>query len=49
MIWCRFQNGSTISYGLVEGDRVAEVLGSPLGEYRATGNSYPLSQVKLLV
>jgi 2-keto-4-pentenoate hydratase/2-oxohepta-3-ene-1,7-dioic acid hydratase in catechol pathway len=48
MIWCRFQNGLNISYGLVEGDRVAEVLGSPLGEHTVTGNSYPLSQVKLL-
>ena len=48
MIWCRFQNGSKISYGIVENDRVNEVNGSPLGEHTVTSQSYPLSQVKLL-
>ncbi|MFQ6029055.1 MAG: fumarylacetoacetate hydrolase family protein, partial [Dehalococcoidia bacterium] len=36
------------SYGIVENDRVTEVAGSPLGEHTVTGNSFPLSQVKLL-
>ena len=28
--WCRFQAGSTKAYGLVEGNEVAEVSGSPI-------------------
>ena len=48
MIWCRFQNGSRISYGRVENDRVTEVNGSPLAEHTVTSQSYPLSEVKLL-
>jgi 2-keto-4-pentenoate hydratase/2-oxohepta-3-ene-1,7-dioic acid hydratase in catechol pathway len=48
MIWCRYQLGDKASYGIVEGDRVAEVQGSPLEEHTMTGVSLPLEQVKLL-
>jgi 2-keto-4-pentenoate hydratase/2-oxohepta-3-ene-1,7-dioic acid hydratase in catechol pathway len=49
MRWCRFQNGDQASYGIIEGDNVTEVSGSPFGEHAKTGNTQPLSSVKLLV
>ena len=48
MIWCRFQSGQKTSYGIVDGDRVTEVWGSPLREYAVTTHSHPLDKVKLL-
>jgi len=49
MKWCRFQNGDHASYGIIEGDNVIEVSGSPFDTYTRTSNSKPLSAVKLLV
>ena len=49
MKWCRFQSGASATYGLVEGDAVVEVAGSPFGAYTRTARTLPLSQVKLLV
>ena len=49
MIWCRFEAGDGPRYGLVEGDRVAEVEGSPFDAYTVTGRTHTLSAVKLLV
>jgi 2-keto-4-pentenoate hydratase/2-oxohepta-3-ene-1,7-dioic acid hydratase in catechol pathway len=49
MIWCRFQFGQSISYGLVEGDHVAAVDGDPFAGYRSTAKVYRLADVKLLV
>jgi 2-keto-4-pentenoate hydratase/2-oxohepta-3-ene-1,7-dioic acid hydratase in catechol pathway len=49
MIWCRFQLGERISYGVVEEETtVVEVAGSPLGEHKITDIRHPLDQVKLL-
>ncbi len=48
MIWCRFQAGDRPSYGMVEGDRVTEVTGSPFEDYQETGVTHALNQVKLL-
>ena len=48
MIWCRFQAGDTISHGIVEGEKVTEVSGSPFDRHAATGVTYSLCQVKLL-
>ena len=48
MIWCRFQTGQKTSFGIVEGDQVTEVGGSPLREYAVTNHVYPLDEVKLL-
>ena len=48
MKWCRFQAGSSASYGLVEDETVIEVAGSPFAEYTATGTRHPLARVKLL-
>ena len=49
MIWCRFEHRGAVSYGLIEGDTVTAVEGSPFGEYRAGTVRHPLSAVKLLV
>ena len=49
MRWCRFQVGGKTSYGIVEGDDVVQVSGSPFGRHRRTGTRLPLSSVKLLV
>jgi 2-keto-4-pentenoate hydratase/2-oxohepta-3-ene-1,7-dioic acid hydratase in catechol pathway len=49
MKWCRFQSGNKAAYGIIEGDRVTEVSGSPFDSYTKTSNTYSLSSVKLLV
>ena len=49
MIWCRFQAGETISYGIVEDETVIEVSGIPWEEHARTGNTHKLDDVKLLV
>ncbi len=49
MIWCRFQAGNKVSYGIVEGDTVTAVEGTPFGEHARTSSKLPLSSVKLLV
>lgn len=49
MRWCRFQSGQTVAHGLVEGNTVIEISGSPFGEHARTPRAFPLGQVKLLV
>ncbi len=49
MKWCRFSTGSKIAYGIIEGDQVIEVDGSPFDTYSKTSNVQPLSSVKLEV
>lgn len=49
MKWCRFQTDNGPSYGIIEGDDVAAVSGSPFADYARTGEVRPLSAVKLLV
>ena len=41
MIWCRFELEGKANYGIVEGDRVVQVSGSPLGEQAVTNNIHP--------
>jgi len=48
MIWCRFELEGETNYGIVEGDRVIQVSGSPLGEYSVTNSSHSLERVRLL-
>ena len=48
MIWCRFEADQKTSFGIVEGDQVTEVWGSPLEDYAVTNHVYPLNRVKLL-
>ncbi len=47
MKWCRFKSGSKVSYGIIEGDTVVEVEGSPFEAYSKTSTTYALSSVKL--
>ncbi len=49
MRWCRFQAGDRSAYGIIEGDSVAEVTGSPFEAHAQTSTAVPLSRVKLLV
>src|SRR5438128_9542548 len=47
--WCRFQSGSIVGYGVIEGDSVTAVTGSPFESHTRTSTTVPLSRVKLLV
>src|SRR5215467_2264882 len=49
MRWCRFQSGQTAAYGIIEGDTVAEVTGSPFASHAPTTVTHRLGAVKLLV
>ena len=49
MKWCRFQSGSDVGFGIIEGDNVIAVDGTPFDSYTKTSRSYPLGSVKLLV
>ena len=49
MIWCRFQAGDSERYGLVDGPSVHEVEGKPWEPNEATGRTFALTDVKLLV
>ncbi len=49
MKWCRFKSGDQVFYGIIEGDIVTEVSGSPFGSYTKTSNTHPLRSVKLEV
>ena len=49
MKWCRFDSGGHGVYGIIEGDTVVEVSGSPFDTYIKTDNSYSLDSVKMLV
>ena len=49
MKWCRFQAGDKTAYGIIEGDTVVEVAGSPFDDYTRTSSTLPLASVKLLV
>ena len=48
MKWCRYQNGDTASYGIIEGENVIEISGDPFGGYSRQSTSRPLNGVKLL-
>ena len=49
MIWCRFQAGSTVSYGIVENDVITQVEGDPFAGHKLTSTKHPLNKVKLLI
>ena len=36
MKWCRFQDGDTATYGIIEGDTVVAVSGSPFDVWTRT-------------
>jgi 2-keto-4-pentenoate hydratase/2-oxohepta-3-ene-1,7-dioic acid hydratase in catechol pathway len=47
--WCRFRQDNKDSYGIVEGDAVIAVDGTPFGAHQQAGPSIPLKHVKLLI
>jgi 2-keto-4-pentenoate hydratase/2-oxohepta-3-ene-1,7-dioic acid hydratase in catechol pathway len=49
MLWCRFQNGRSPSYGIVEGEAVIAVEGDPFTEHKRLPGTHRLADVKLLV
>ena len=49
MRWIRYVADGDTSYGILEGDEVEEVSGSPFGAHRRTGKHRDLSSVRLLV
>ena len=49
MKWCRYTANGSTSYGIIEGDTVHEVSGSPFGEHSRTGASHALGAVQLEV
>ena len=49
MRWCRFQANGKASYGIVEGDYVQPVAGSPFTKHRRSGKPLALRSVKLLI
>lgn len=48
MKWVRFRLNGKTAYGVVEGDRVVQVEGTPFGRFRRTRASHPLTTLKLL-
>ena len=49
MRWARFGRNGAATYGIVEGDEIQPVTGSPFGEWAKSGARLKLSEVKLLV
>jgi 2-keto-4-pentenoate hydratase/2-oxohepta-3-ene-1,7-dioic acid hydratase in catechol pathway len=49
MRWVRYEAAEKVSYGILEGDEVEEVSGSPFDTYTRTGVRRPLDSVKLLI
>jgi 2-keto-4-pentenoate hydratase/2-oxohepta-3-ene-1,7-dioic acid hydratase in catechol pathway len=49
MRWCRFQSGARAVYGVIEGDTVTEVSGSPFADHTRTSTTVPLGTATLLV
>ena len=49
MKWCRFTANGSTSYGIIEGETVHAVSGSPFGEHAKTGVSHDLGSVQLEV
>jgi 2-keto-4-pentenoate hydratase/2-oxohepta-3-ene-1,7-dioic acid hydratase in catechol pathway len=48
-IWCRFKSDNEVSYGIVEGENVTAVEGTPFGAHQTTDRRLPLKHVKLMV
>ncbi len=47
--YARFRAGDVVSYGIVEGDRVRRIDGSPFESWTKTDQTYPLKEVTLLI
>ena len=49
MRWIRFTAEGRTAYGILEGDRIAEVAGDPFRGYEATPRRHDLASVKIEV
>jgi len=49
MRWVRYEAGGQVSYGILSGDTIEAVSGTPFGSYSKTGQTHALGGVKLLV
>ena len=49
MRWARYQTDAGVSFGIVSGDQIEEVDGSPFGDYAKTGKRHSLADVRLLI
>ena len=49
MLWARYEHQGKTSFGIVEGDTIQRVEGSPFSEYSQTSDKARLGDVKLLV
>ena len=49
MRWARFDQNGTATYGIVEGDSIQPVSGTPFGEWKKSGAAVSVSDVKLLI
>lgn len=47
--FARFRTESGVTYGIVEGDQLRRIAGTPFGDWKPTDKTYKLSEVKLLV
>ncbi len=48
MKWVRYKVGDAVRYGIVEGDAISEVRGTPFGPHEADRKRHALADVKLL-
>ena len=48
MKFARYFDHGQVNYGVVEGDNVVQIMGSPFESYEITDHSHPISQVQLL-
>ena len=46
--YVRFENSGNISFGVLEGDTISEISNAPFDSYETTGNTFSISNVKLL-
>ena len=49
MRWARFDDNGTASYGIVEGDTIIGVRGSPFAAWERTPARHKVAEVKLLI
>jgi 2-keto-4-pentenoate hydratase/2-oxohepta-3-ene-1,7-dioic acid hydratase in catechol pathway len=49
MRWARFDNNGIATYGIVEGETLQPVSGTPFGEWQKTGAGIKLADAKLLI
>jgi len=47
MKWCRFQHEGKTWFGIIDGDLVWEVVGSPFDDHRKTGRQHHLASLRL--